>query len=580
MLCPICCDDFEKPSTIAHCNFCEYETCTKCAQQYLLGSIENAHCMNCRKGWTRERMLETFSKQFVNRDYKAHRENVLFEREKSLLPATQPHAERKMKEREMLQNVEASKVKLAEYKKDFYNRNPEVVEYTKQLDELLTRTAEVTPKQYNYYADQPIRYLELNLFTRHCDYPCMGRIMNGICRLCKYSVCNSCGQRHKYPPNSSKHVCKEEDVKMEQKRKVVIEEFKTLFNDPHARACKQKLRELDSYLNTVRQQMRKETRNVRILLNANENTNDASQTPTDSEKTGHNFVRACPVDGCRGFLSSAWKCGMCGIFACSKCHEVKGDKKDAPHTCKLENVETAKMLAKNTKGCPNCHVLIYKLGGCSQMWCVECHTAFDWNTGKIATGQIHNPHYYEYLRKNNTQPREIRDIPCGGVPDYLSLVRHVRNVASSTNDADAKLKEAYIERYHRGIGEVIDLRTWYRNRNLQDTREIRVKYLIKDYDESMFKKMLQIKAKAQEKVTNIDQVLDMFVMASSYILQRLLTIHTREEVELILAELEQLRGYMNDSMKRVSQTYDCKVPWIDENLHLHRVGERREEISA
>jgi hypothetical protein len=35
------------------------------------------------------------------------------------------------------------------------------------------------------------------------------------------------------------------------------------------------------------------------------------------------FVRACPVADCRGFLSTAWKCGMCDNWTCPDCHEAR-----------------------------------------------------------------------------------------------------------------------------------------------------------------------------------------------------------------------------------------------------------------
>jgi hypothetical protein len=53
----------------------------------------------------------------------------------------------------------------------------------------------------------------------------------------------------------------------------------------------------------------------------------------------------------------------------------------------------------------------------------QCHTTFDWNTGEIETGVIHNPHYYEYQRKNGTLQRNPGDRDCNQrIPTLFPLI--------------------------------------------------------------------------------------------------------------------------------------------------------------
>ena len=49
----------------------------------------------------------------------------------------------------------------------------------------------------------------------------------------------------------------------------------------------------------------------------------------EEKKEASQFIRKCPADGCEGFLSSAWKCGVCNIWACSHCFAAKGFDKNA-----------------------------------------------------------------------------------------------------------------------------------------------------------------------------------------------------------------------------------------------------------
>lgn len=55
------------------------------------------------------------------------------------------------------------------------------------------------------------------------------------------------------------------------------------------------------------------------------------------------FVRKCPVNDCRGFLSTRWKCDVCENFICVDCNEIK---KDDTHVCDPDAVETMKLLKK------------------------------------------------------------------------------------------------------------------------------------------------------------------------------------------------------------------------------------------
>ena len=144
------------------------------------------------------------------------------------------------------------------------------------------------------------------------------------------------------------------------------------------------------------------------------------------------FVMPCQTGGCRGMLSTAYKCDLCEKFTCSKCFEsIVGDK-DA-HTCDPNSVETAEEIRKNTRPCPNCGCRISKIDGCDQMWCIECKTAFSWSKGTVEVGTVHNPHYFQWMRQNGGVPRtDMPGIGCNEnrLTTQMSHVREVFNVLS------------------------------------------------------------------------------------------------------------------------------------------------------
>ena len=149
-----------------------------------------------------------------------------------------------------------------------------------------------------------------------------------------------------------------------------------------------------------------------------ENGNVDGSSKEEMEKKKKEFVRACPVNGCTGFLSSQWKCGVCETWTCKDCMEVIGKDKEAEHVCNPDVLASAQLLKKETKPCPSCSAAIYKISGCDQMWCTQCKVAFSWKTGLKVSGTIHNPHYYQWQRQNGGNVQNPGAIACGGLPGW------------------------------------------------------------------------------------------------------------------------------------------------------------------
>ena len=95
MECNICIEKYNKSYRLKlNCPYCDYSACRKCCETWLLNETV-PRCLNsqCGKELSRQYVASTFTKSFMNGDYKKHRETVLFDQERALLPATQPIVE-------------------------------------------------------------------------------------------------------------------------------------------------------------------------------------------------------------------------------------------------------------------------------------------------------------------------------------------------------------------------------------------------------------------------------------------------------------------------------------------------------
>lgn len=345
-----------------------------------------------------------------------------------------------------------------------------------------------------------------------------------------------------------------------------------------ARALETEMKPLHEKADKLRNELRKVEKEISDMyrqisnLRTGRDANNTNSTPESKERRA--FVRRCTHKDCNGFLSTAWKCGICENYTCPDCLIVKGKDRDVQHTCNKDDVETAKLIAKDTKPCPKCGEGIFKTEGCSQMFCTSCKTPFDWNTMKIiSSGVIHNPHYFAFMREMGSNPgRAVGDMLCGGMPDMRAF--RIKNKTIEKNFADI----------FRHVNHTVDVEARAFNAHVEEANnlELRVKYLLKQTTKSDIENVLVAHEKKRERHRVIRQVLDTFGNVAAEIFRRYLAEGSAKYTSdtniydtlwpQYKIELEALRDYCNKEMLEISYYFKCSVPnWESEDWRYNTV---------
>ncbi len=443
MNCNICTEKYNKSKRkCVICIVCNYDACRECYKTYISNDNVEAKCFSCKTVFTKKFLLDNFEKKYLNKEYKNHIKNILFEKEIGLLPSTQPYVEKTINMEKILCKIKTTKQKI------------------KELNE------------------------ELRLLTNEFW-----------------------------------------DVK---------------------------------------------------YRNGYNNNEEKKQ-----------FIKQCPNNNCKGFLTTSWKCQLCNYYSCKDCKELKGLTTEdiENHVCNADILTSVKLLEKDTKSCPKCSALIFKIDGCDQMYCVECHTAFSWKTLKIETKTIHNPHYYEYQRKinNGVIPRNPDDNPCN-------------NIINMNTMNDYKIYNnpfvLYLCRIILHIRETILPKYDFQN-NLTKNLNSRIDYMRNIIDDNTFKKLLEKRYKNDIKNKDISDILNLYITCMTDIIFRLIndpkyklydfkyiSLHSVEKqlvenpnkISYYIVEnndeLENLRIYINNCFENISNIHNCKKYCIYRTYHF------------
>ncbi len=477
MSCAICCEAYKQDPII--CGFCDFAACNTCCETYILDQT-TPKCMNtaCGKDWSRKFLKAKLGGTFMTGKFKTHMEDVLYDREKALMPATQPLVERKLKGEKLKNELNLIKEQIA------------------NLEMMKAR-------------------LEHNI-TRH---------RNG-----EELIENWEGDRTRY----------------------------YTWETPPTASC--------------------------------------AAAPAKN-----NYVRACPAEDCRGFLNQKWICGLCDKKTCRNCHEIiNGDEKE--HVCDPNNVATAQLLEKDTKPCPQCQTMIFKIDGCDQMWCTQCHTAFSWKTGNIEK-TIHNPHYYEWKRNNGglepnaaaAEPVAAHRNGCYEITQETSdeLMRYTKIYShKNLRWEEPSGKYNVIVKYDPNFQNVIDMpgsiihnqqieMPRFRSDIFKNNEELRVKFMSNEITEEQFKTLVQRNDKKSRKNEEITDIFQFFHATMNELANRMLedlktTCDGYNNFNQIFGEMEALREYCNNSFSDISETYDSVLYNFDETYKFITVKSEKD----
>ena len=279
-----------------------------------------------------------------------------------------------------------------------------------------------------------------------------------------------------------------------------------------------------------------------------------------AKKPKNNVIMACITTDCNGFLNNDYTCGICDVIVCVDCHEKKVDA----HLCDKNTVESIKALKAEAKSCPKCATLISKIDGCDQMWCTQCHVTFSWRTGRVENGHTHNPHYYEWMRKNGGLPRAPGDVgACGfpGLDDIYAALPDYRNTI--VYDGHAQVKKSrnaiifeIILNIHRNILHNEDIRARL-TITPPDNMDLRAAYMCGGHlKEKEFKKTIQKRDKAYRKSLAKSHIYQMTHTVAGDIFRKLL-----DDKNLLdaMAALDTLTEYSNNCLTKVEQAYTCSI---------------------
>jgi hypothetical protein len=344
-------------------------------------------------------------------------------------------------------------------------------------------------------------------------------------------------------------------------KKLTDDEKSDLDDIKYRKLVKERIRHLDNIIRRNKIEL------GRMKYNRNWTPNNINQIDDEKKEQVPIVIMSCIKDNCRGLVNSKYICDLCKTNYCKDCRTIKNDN----HICKKEDLDTVQYLKKETKPCPKCKVPISKKNGCNQMWCVGCHTSFDWASGQIITkGPFHNPEYYAYLRKthpNGIIRRNDGDIPCNNDNNHIITIHEVRDIIKNIH----KEKERYlhvneIEILQRRLLHFDDIirRKYYYELDEIKMRELRINYLLNKINKDKFIQQIVLMNRKSQQNRDYYNIIDMIVRSTNDVIR--FNIRNTNYKSIILTQTQIIADLANEAFTKIDKRWNSSSMRIDNML--------------
>jgi len=289
---------------------------------------------------------------------------------------------------------------------------------------------------------------------------------------------------------------------------------------------------------------------------------------------GATFVCACPASTCKGFIDQNYTCGLCSLLLCRHCRFVCTDD----HMCDANDIASVNALKNDTRPCPKCAAPIFKIDGCSQMWCLNCKVFFNWQTMTVSQGIPHNPDYYRYLREH---PASVnRDAPCGPglhMPPAQDVATAIRAIVSHQHEW--RLDYGGLMTTHQRISHFINYTAVPTGNDVAHRNQTyRVKLLRQQIDNKTFKVLVQRSEKTASKVNAITQVAETTELMAGDIFRQVLRATSTAHLEDCVRMLQTLIEPMNTCLLGISRQFNCMVPLLQQDWKVAKTKYKRTQV--
>lgn len=435
------------------CKYCNVKLCNSCIKTTILNYAQSQpHCLNCDTEYTVDEIYEIFKCKGFQKEY---------------IPRSIELAINKDQQKTPLCVECCSKIKENEYKSKIYNNASLIsiniqhfIEFVKSTIKNASESVKIEPNDENN---------ELSFMKRLTLYY-INNILDYYYTLSaeEYKSCRLESIISTLNVLRTLQLTNDEKNDLLFKARVIIEKF-------------------DSEFLAIIDKEGKFNSSIPCELKVINDEYNKYYNKQLGKSVGVKYLFRCPTNNCAGYINSEYYCALCRNKFCSKC---LGKLDNEQHTCKESDVLTMEEINKSTKPCPKCTSRIYKISGCSQMFCTNCKIGFDWNTGKIINSNFHNPHRMEWLRMNGGVEgcNNVFDVKYSNNHDILFTINQRNHINEMRRKLDEKLRFSLDDRtYYRNLCYYmlgyIDKNKYEYNIRTYELNKMKYNYLISIYDQ-------------------------------------------------------------------------------------------------